>query len=134
MTPTPEADLRAYLVSDLRYSKKSCKNKQLRMAGRNFCGDNNDALCPETCSRSWLKTESWRSPDAACRCNPKIYWFEEPAELTNEECAVDSNDEGCEDQNDGYGVGTCHVSYPYRQPRNDRTGGEFRCKYPFEMV
>ena len=120
--------------SDLKFSKKRCKTKNLEKPGKDLCGTECDKSTTDgTCSWSYPLSDSLKnkSPDAACRCNPYEFKFSKKA-YANTKC---NDGEGCSDQEDGRGEGTCHKSYPwYDKEKMKSEDQKKRCKYPLEPI
>lgn len=98
-----------------------------------MCDDCSKDQQTGTCSWSFPIDDPnrWRSWDAGCRCNPHEFFFSPREARRDTRCGT----EGCPDNNDGYGEGTCHRSYPWYDPlKFNSEDTAFRCKYPLDMV
>jgi len=107
---------------DYKFSRKRCGNKYLRRAGKNQCGGCDSNPSTGTCSLSWQVDDArkWKSPDAACRCNPSTNWFANK---------VDSNKCEWYGPNACLEEDTCHVSFPYYDAlKGDSPDRDYRCK------
>jgi len=98
-----------------------------------MCNDCSKDQETGTCSWSFPIDDPmrWKSWNAGCRCNPHEFHFSRREARNDTKCGAD----GCPDNNDGYGEGTCHRSYPWYDPLKFKSeDAEFRCKYPLDMV